>query len=144
MTGGSDMTNPLCDVCNEPRSSNNKNYCSRECAYTGMASVRALRGNPRRTASSVRVHHMIAIGRFLSDPSRLNQWTSGAAIAEHTKLTANRIVTSLKVYMQSDFMEITQSLDTKGTIYYRAIRPANSLVEMVGVETMEKARALFK
>lgn len=87
---------------------------------------------------------MIAIGRFLSDPSRLNQWTSGAAIAEHTKLTANRIVTSLKVYMQSDFMEITQSLDTKGTIYYRAIRPANSLVEMVGVETMEKARALFK
>jgi hypothetical protein len=85
---------------------------------------------------------MIKMGRFLSENE--GEWLTGAVIASQVELSANRINKPLKVYFSSDFLEVSKSIDNKGTTFYRAKRGANTLVDMVGEETVSKAQALFK
>ena len=136
------MEDKRCAVCNEPVGKHSRAYCGRACSYVAMGSVRVLRGNPSRTASTVRVRDMIQMGRFLSDNE--GEWLTGAVIASQVKLSANRINKPLKIYFSSDFLEVSKSIDNAGTTFYRAKRGADTLVDMVGEETVSKAQALFK
>lgn len=136
------MEDKRCAVCGEPVVTKNRIYCGRACGYVAMGSVRVLRGNPSRTASTVRVRDLILIGRFLSDHE--GEWFPGAVVANQAELSANRINRSLKIYFSSDFLETSKSIDTNNNTFYRATRKADTLVEMVGADTVNRARALFK